>query len=87
MVFFNRAFLVCAALLLVSGVAQAQRSGGGSPPRLPAAVGTPTPATFEHVEGCLRDTGPQLFCAAPSLSRSSPGVFERTRLTATPRPS
>ena len=57
------------ALLAMSGVAFGQ--GSGHSPRLPAAVGTPTPATFEHVEGCLRDTGPQLFCAAPSLEELS----------------
>lgn len=57
------------ALLAMSGVAFGQ--GSGHSPRLPAAVGTPTPATFEHVERCLREAGPRLFCAAPSLEELS----------------
>jgi hypothetical protein len=57
------------ALIAMSGVVFGQ--GSGHSPRLPAAVGTPTPATFEHVERCLREAGPQLFCAAPSLEELS----------------
>lgn len=82
MVFSNKVFLVCAALLLVSGVAQAQRSGGGSPPHMPRVVAqqggaVPSEATFGFITQCLRAAGPQPFCSAPSF-RSLSALVRRT---------